>query len=509
MKNLIFMSLVPVVIVCLFSLTLYYHYKVHAATFDVAVIQGHVSASTSTVWIRNVNAASFVILARKSKALTPPQCIQAALESRAAALRTPKPTEEEGNGVAPAAAAADESEDFIRTAPTPLLEAEDFIATVTLRNLCPSTCFTYQVLFTSRTREAEDANTSKDSSTTLSLPYSFFTAPQLHEATPSISILFGSCISRTFFAPFDKLSIFSSILERHAPTFALLLGDVAYVDLHEALPYFRSTLPRAFQNTWSDTSLATFSGLVPMYLQRDDHEVYNDHIGPLPNPSDWARYVSSRHPTFLDPATGEEDGSVLYYHFDYGSGASVFVLDMRSHASPGAVLGALQLSRLKAWLLSRPRNALKIIAAPMTFTSVPSFAAPFEYAPQEKAALRELIATERLCGVVVLSGDTHWGGAYELMEGGGLPEFAASPFQALPFPGAPFFGGRGNEEGESKLFFSSWGFHYGILRVAGAQTEGLEISAEIYKFWPWDEGGRLVFEQKMMVADICPRDPVK
>ena len=500
MKNLIVLSLVPVVVLCVCSLSLYYHYKVHDATFDVAVIQGHVSASTSTLWIRNVNAVSFVILAKaKSKIHTPPQCMRAALESRTAALRPPKPVEEEGEG---AAAAADE-EEMIHTAPMPLLEAEDFIATVTLRSLRSSTCYTYQVIFMSRVREA---NTSEDLSATLSLPYSFFTAPHLHEATPSISILFGSCISRTFFAPFDKLSIFSSILEWHTPTFALLLGDIAYVDLHESLSYLRSTLPRAFRNTWSDTSLATFSGLVPMYLQRDDHEVYNDHIGPLPNPSDWTRYVSSRHPPFVDIATGEEDRSVLYYHFDYGSGVSVFVLDMRSHASasPGTVLGALQLSRLKAWLLSRPRNSLKIIAAPMMFTSVPSFAAPFEYAPQEKEALRELIATERLCGVVVLSGDTHWGGAYELMQGGGLPEFAASPFQALPFPGVPFFGGRGNEEGESKLFFSSWGFHYGIMKVEATQTEGLEISAEIYKFWPWDEGGRLVFERKLKVAEMCP-----
>ena len=525
----------PALIVGLFFSGMYYHFKVSDAPYSHAIIQGHVSDVTSTIWVRNVDAASFVLLGRaKSSVESPAACLAAALDAREPA-RPParqQPSmeaaggggEKKDNDLSSSSTVRHENENSavhhdddraFRTPSTDLLDGSDNIATVTVRDLRPSTCYLYRAIFTSKNQHTSDdemrsqSTTTRPSSSTQSMVHSFFTPPQVHKPTPSMNVLFGSCISRTFFRPFDKLSIFSSILARHAPSLSLILGDVAYVDLHESLPYFRSTLARVFRSTWSDPSLWSFSGLVPTYLQRDDHEVYNDHVGPLPagTAAPWKTYVADRHPTFVDASTGDSDPDVLYYHFSYGKDVSVFVLDMRSHTTEDAVLGPLQFSRLQSWLHSRPPNSLKVIAAPMMFSSVPSMAAPFEDKPSEKDELKKFIALHRICGVVVLSGDTHWGGAWDLMEGGGLIEFAASPFQALPFPGSPFFGGRGNGEGEKKLFFSSFGYHYGILNFeTGSNREGGEwkAAAQIYKFWPWHKEATLVYEKELRLVDMCP-----
>jgi hypothetical protein len=159
---------------------------------------------------------------------------------------------------------------------------------------------------------------------------------------------------------------------------------------------------------------------------------------------------------------------------------------------------------------------LKVIAAPMMFASVPSTGSAFDLAPGEKAALRAFIKAEGICGVVVLSGDTHWGGAWDLLEGGGLLEFAASPFQALPFPGSSSFlagNERGNAaEGEKQLFYSSFGFHYGTLDVekrGGEEEEepggrSARATVRIFKFWPWHEQATMVYEKALDVAALCP-----
>ena len=100
------------------------------------------------------------------------------------------------------------------------------------------------------------------------------------------------------------------------------------------------------------------------------------------------------------------------------------------------------------------------------------------------------VAASNITGVVILSGDTHWGAAYR--HGFAEPhvyECSASPFQALPFPHPDTLAvvepgiKSGDDDGWSEtLFLSSMSFHYGVARVSGADKT---LTCEIYGFWPW------------------------
>jgi hypothetical protein len=186
----------------------------------------------------------------------------------------------------------------------------------------------------------------------------------------------------------------------------------------------------------------------------------------------------------------------------------------RTHApdTPSkSILGLRQKKALAHWLLANRATPLKFIASPVTFSTLEGPAGDgWARFTHERAWLFDFLARERICGVVLLSGDTH--AAFAVRHQPGLYEFSASPFQAIPMPPLAVpaglrvlaAGARGEEEvdkGEETVLFNSneWNFHFATVEV-----EGGGFTARIFGYWPTDVAPVLLYNLSLAADMLCP-----
>jgi alkaline phosphatase D len=217
---------------------------------------------------------------------------------------------------------------------------------------------------------------------------------------------------------------------RHAPSFFILLGDTVYADVPRdrfspSLAHYRDK----HRENRDDPHLARLLARCATYAMWDDHEVQNDFDSTNP-------YMVEGRQAFREywPVRGAGDATVLYRRFAWGSGADFFVLDCRQYRSPHrdadgpakTMLGARQ----KAWL----KDGLRASRAPFKFvlSTVPLHGpwGPDRWAgyPHERDELLAFVRSERIGGVIVLSGDVH--AAVDVDFGDGVREFIAGPIAA-------------------------------------------------------------------------------
>ncbi len=164
----------------------------------------------------------------------------------------------------------------------------------------------------------------------------------------------------------------------------------------------------------------------------------------------------------------------FYYTFDYDhSLMSVFVLDTRSARTDQSMLDDVQKSRLLEWLQAKAHSHhWKIIASPVSWSNDTADGTGIVYV-SDREWLMEFIEREMICGVVIVSGDMHFGGVYRFSPY--LHEISASPFQAIPFP---YPGDEGSVK--HRLFFSSWKFHFGYVSM-----NSTHLTASVYGWDPY------------------------
>jgi hypothetical protein len=93
---------------------------------------------------------------------------------------------------------------------------------------------------------------------------------------------------------------------------------------------------------------------------------------------------------------------------------------------------------LQEWLINhKSTHKFKIIASPVTWSNDSPDIDNFYSSDREW--LLNFMEGHHICGVVILSGDTHYGAAYKYSDL--LHEISASPFQAiaLPYPGCQYY----------------------------------------------------------------------
>lgn len=302
---------------------------------------------------------------------------------------------------------------LIEGEPAAFREASAHMGTVRVDGLQPATQYYYAVNLAGQRQTAP--------------PYpSFTTAPQPGESV-RLRIAFSSCAGREGAL---AAAAWGDLDARAEADLILLLGDNHYAD---------STDPIVQREAYySQRDLAGFraaTATTPTYGIWDDHDYGpNDSDGTAAGKEDSLRTFQEH---WANPAYGEPDNPGIYSTFTYGD-VQFFLLDDRYHRAPNrdedeghkTMLG----ERQKAWLKEGLRNSkatFKIIATGSEFqlNGHPDSWTSFD---RERRELLDFLREEEITGVMILSGDRHFTGAYQI--GGQVIEITAGPLGSPNFP---------------------------------------------------------------------------
>jgi alkaline phosphatase D len=119
-----------------------------------------------------------------------------------------------------------------------------------------------------------------------------------------------------------------------------------------------------------------------------------------------------------------------------------FLLDDRYYRSPNrapdgpekTMFGARQLEWLKEALVAAPRSAIKIVAGGSQFWNRATRFEGWHHFATERAAFADWLVSQRIEGLVFVSGDRHFGELLKVERAGAYPlhEFTSSPLTSRP-----------------------------------------------------------------------------
>jgi alkaline phosphatase D len=289
----------------------------------------------------------------------------------------------------------------------PALAADsDFMGHVRIEGLKPQTKYFYSVVL--------------DGERAMARPYpSFSTAPAI--GTPGKTrVAFSSCVGRSGFL---TAAIWAEMSARTRFDLLLMLGDNHYAN---------STAPEPQRAAYYDhrqtLGYAEITRRVPTYAIWDDHD-YG------PNDSDATaegKEISLRtfQQVWANPSYGQPDDPGVHFRFARGE-IDFFMLDNRYHRSPNrmvddgtkTMLGARQLAWLKRELLAS-RAKVKFIASGSEWEPNGHLDSWTSFA-REREEIFGFLREHDMQGVILLSGDRHFTGAYQI--GGRFIEVTSGP----------------------------------------------------------------------------------
>ena len=209
-----------------------------------------------------------------------------------------------------------------------------------------------------------------------------------------------------------------------------MLGDNHYADSTAREPQ-----TAAYRDHRRDANFRKLSATTPVYAIWDDHD-YG------PNDSDGtAKGKEESLATFKDhwanPAYGEPGNPGIYYRFSR-AGVDFFMLDVRYHRSPDralqdgtkTMLGARQLEWLKAGLKASTAK-VKVIASGSEW-QMNSHQDSWTSFARERAEILDHIRDEEITGVLLISGDRHFTGGYQIR--GEIIEITCGPLGTTSYP---------------------------------------------------------------------------
>ncbi len=238
----------------------------------------------------------------------------------------------------------------------------------------------------------------------------------------------------------ERFDAFERVIDAE-PQFVIYGGDNVYADRPTVVDNSFFGYARRYRTNWSHPSLARTFAAFPSYMMWDDHELFDDWYPGLDGRYEAARsafvaYQGGHNPR---PVTG----GALYFTFDAGP-ASFFVLDLRSYRTPSTrqdgptktMLGAKQKAALFEWL-DESDAPFKVIVSSVPFHDWADTRDDAWHAYNgtsggyltERTEIFDFIAMQSIAGVVLLSGDQHWAGAFRLDNGESYPlyEFMPTP----------------------------------------------------------------------------------
>ncbi|MBA4306880.1 MAG: hypothetical protein C0429_09110 [Sphingopyxis sp.] len=270
----------------------------------------------------------------------------------------------------------------------------EFVVKPRLGGLLPGTRYYYRVLLAG----APDRYLEPRS------PFSFTTAPE-SGAKGKYRIAFGSCAR---IQQHSEQPIWNAV-ERWSPDLFLWLGDNVYIDTLEP-----SIMADMYKWQRSVPELQPLIRSVPQLAIWDDHDyALNDSDRTNPVKVE-ALDAFSRY--WANPSYGLPDAPGVFFKQSYGD-VDIFMLDGRWNRDPvdqsdgptKSLLGPAQLGWLRD-ALKTSRATFKLIANGSSWTTAkgPNGDAWSAYL-HERNGLFDFIASERIEGVILLSGDAHVG----------------------------------------------------------------------------------------------------
>jgi phosphodiesterase/alkaline phosphatase D-like protein len=205
------------------------------------------------------------------------------------------------------------------------------------------------------------------------------------------------------------------------PALMILGGDQIYGDAGSFVPQTPADYYRTYRENWGEVFLRSAMGRVPSLMMWDDHEILNNWDDRTADPyaaasTAFDAYQGSHNPAPFRPG-------VKYYAFRAGP-ADFFVTDDRTYRSQNSapddsgktMLGATQLADLESWLATSTAT-FKFIVTSDPFAdmncdlSTPNHDSWCGFRT-ERQKLFDFVASHDIRGVVAISGDHHWSGAF-------------------------------------------------------------------------------------------------
>ncbi len=311
----------------------------------------------------------------------------------------------------------------------------------------------------------------------------------------TLSFAYGADFRPTF-QPFN---VFDQVIQRQ-PDFMILGGDQIYADLDGGVRT-KSGYEDKYKENWSDPKFRAAQQQIPMFTMWDDHEIIDNWdqgssgLRYLRAKSAFEEYQGSTNP---DPLVADE----LYYSYSAGE-VDFFVLDTRSHrdrnfASEGAsktMLGATQKAELLSWL-DTASGKFKLIVSSVPFnewstTGRDSWHQGFR---DERDQIFDHIRDNEIGGVVLLSGDQHWSGVFQLNSND-------DPYPLLEFQPTPAaIGNRGEPSSNDPRIFYKSDEYQGIgmftvdttLETATLNYQWIDVDGNQRFALQLDEAGRII-----------------
>ncbi|KAJ3998054.1 PhoD-like phosphatase-domain-containing protein [Lentinula boryana] len=359
-----------------------------------------------------------------------------------------------------------------------LSEENDWVDTVTLSGLWPSTNYEYALA---------GANSSLLAYSDSPLQFRTFPDPHLPGGT-HFRFLASSCILPNFpYAPLQRRRIrgFDLLAEYLFPSssdsvmgtaessndteafssnnqdvstslpasFLLFLGDFIYADVPLYFGNTKESYRRLYRRNYQSSSFRKIYEKLPMFHTYDDHEIINNFSGasndstqPYPSASDAFQIYNANGNPSPPPSTKSLSHVPYYYDFRYGD-VAFFVMDTRRYRSfptesseEKTMLGEDQLIRLLDWLGKANSTAtFKFIVSSVPFTSLWGHDAQYDSWAgfvNEKQTL--LNAMHSVPNVFVITGDRHEFATIEFAapaeSGFTVTEFSTSPLSMFYIP---------------------------------------------------------------------------
>lgn len=272
--------------------------------------------------------------------------------------------------------------------------ASGLMGLVVVSNLQPTTLYYYSILL--------------DGKPAMPRPYpSFTTAPR--EGEPGhVRVAFTSCVG---YHGYDATAGYADMARTNIDLL-LMLGDNHYANTNDHGVQRKFYFDQRATAGWRGLSPGT-----PTYAMWDDHDYGPDNSDGTLKGKERALQTFKEH--WANPAYGEPDNPGIYFKFTRGN-VDVFMLDGRYYRDPNKAtnlahktqLGAKQLTWLKRELLAS-KAPVKVLASGGEWQGYGTDDSWRSF-KQERDDIFKFIEDNGIKGVLLISGDRHFTGAYQV-----------------------------------------------------------------------------------------------
>jgi alkaline phosphatase D len=293
-------------------------------------------------------------------------------------------------------------------------------------------------------------------------------------------------------------NLMDAILKRN-PIAMLLLGDLAVDDRDTKLSMHRADyLLRDLSQPWKK-----LSANVPLYAAWDDHDYLNNDLSGLPEGVSKEEREELRKVWIENWNNPENDTPGIYFNTRIGT-VEVIMLDTRSfrendrRGEYNSYLGAAQLNWLKD-VLAKSNAPYKVITSGTMWSDYISDGKDSwgTWDTLAREEIYQLIETENIPGVLLLSGDRHGARSFTIPRNSG--------FELYEFGPASLGGVAGPEaiaKDSSKQLFGYLGLG---LKAFGEFTFTMEGDIPQVTFRLIDENGNILEEHKISYDELVPQ----